>query len=59
MRHHVIYWRIAKREEDVDDAGLAALLREEARGEVYIEFVDGQRRVLTWDDDRHRWIAAA
>jgi len=57
MTHHVIFWRMAKREADVDAAVLDALLREEERGEAYVEFLDGQRRPLTWDDDRHRWIA--
>ena len=58
MRHHVIFWRMAKREADVDDAELAALLHEEERGEVYVEFLDGRRRALALGDDRHRWVAA-
>jgi hypothetical protein len=58
MRHHVIFWRMAKREADVDDAELSALLHEEERGEGYVEFLDGRRRSLAWDDDRHRWVAA-
>jgi hypothetical protein len=41
----------------VEDVELAALLREEERGDIYVEFLDGRRRPLTWDDDRHRWIA--
>jgi hypothetical protein len=57
MRHHVIFWRMAKREADVEDVELAALLREEERGDIYVEFLDGRRRPLTWDNDRHRWIA--
>jgi hypothetical protein len=57
MRHHVIFWRMAKREADVDDAELDALLHQEERGEGYVEFLDGRRRALTWDDDRHRWVA--
>jgi hypothetical protein len=57
MTHHVIFWRMAKREADVDEAVLDALLREEERGETYVEFLDGRRRPLTWDDGRHRWIA--
>jgi hypothetical protein len=57
MLHHVIYWRMARREADVDDSELAALLHLEQRNEAYVEFLDGRRRTLTWDDDRHRWIA--
>lgn len=56
MLHHVIYWHMARREADVDDAKLAALLHLERRGETYVEFLDGRRRPLTWDDDHHRWI---
>jgi hypothetical protein len=58
MKHHVTYWRMAKRQADVDDAELAVLLDQEARGETYVEFLDGRRRSLTWDDARHRWIDA-
>ena len=58
MQHHVIYWAFGKREADVDDAGLAALQRREARSEIYLEFVDGQRRPQAWDGERHRWIPA-
>jgi hypothetical protein len=57
MLHHVIYWRMARREADVDDAKLAELLQLELRGEAYVEFLDGRRRPLTWDDERHRWVA--
>ena len=57
MTHHVIFWQMAKREADVDDAGLAALLHREERGEAYVEFLDGERRQLTWDADGHRWVA--
>ena len=57
MGHHVIFWRMARREADVEDFELAALLREEERGDIYVEFLDGRRRPPTWDDDRHRWIA--
>jgi hypothetical protein len=57
MLHHVIYWRMARREADVDDSELAELLQLERRSEGYVEFVDGRRRPLTWDDDRHRWVA--
>jgi hypothetical protein len=58
MRHHVIYWRMARREADLDDAELAVLWDQQERGETYVEFLDGRRRRLTWDDDRHRWAAA-
>jgi hypothetical protein len=57
MTHHVIFWRMSRREADVNDAELDALLHEEERGEVYVEFVDGKRRQLTWDSDRHRWVS--
>jgi hypothetical protein len=58
MRHHVIYWKMARREADVDDDDLAVLMRQEERGEVYVEFLDGRRRVLRWNDDLHRWAPA-
>ena len=57
MKHHVIFWQMARREADVDDAELAALLHQEERGEAYVEFLDGKRRRLTWDDGLHRWAA--
>ena len=57
MMHHVIFWQMAKREADVDDAELAALLHREERGEAYVEFLDGERRQLIWEADRHRWVA--
>jgi hypothetical protein len=57
MHHHVIYWRMARREADVDEAELATLLHLERRSEAYVEFLDGRRRPLIWDDDRHRWVA--
>lgn len=57
MRHHVVFWRMGRREADVDDTELAAMLHGEARGETYVEFVDGHRRQLTWDDNLHRWVA--
>lgn len=57
MMHHVIFWQMAKREADVDDVELAALLHQEERGEGYVEFLDGERRQLIWDADRHRWVA--
>ncbi|MEZ0235265.1 MAG: hypothetical protein ACAH81_09990 [Actinomycetota bacterium] len=43
MRHHIVYWRMAKRETDVDDTELALLREQERRGEVYIEFLDEMR----------------
>jgi hypothetical protein len=55
MEHHVIYWRLARFEAQLDDAALGALWRREQLGEVYIEFVDGSRRRLAWDGRRHRW----
>ena len=58
MRHHVIYWQMARFEADVDDAALTGLLRLEERGEAYVEYLDGRRRALTWDDDHRRWVAA-
>ena len=57
MMHHVIFWQMARREADVDDAELATLLQKEQRGEAYVEFLDGTRRRLIWDEDRHRWAA--
>lgn len=57
MRHHVIFWQMARREADVDDAELVTLLHQEERGEAYVEFLDGERRQLTWDADGHRWVA--
>jgi hypothetical protein len=56
MDHHVIYWRLARREDDVDDAALTDLLHLEERGEAYVEFLDGRRRRLVWDHDRNRWM---
>ena len=57
MLHHVIYWRMARREVDVDDDELTDLRRQDGRDEVYIEFVDGRRTPHAWDDERHRWVA--
>ena len=57
MRHHIVYWKMAKREADVGDAELAALREQERRGELYIEFLDGMRLPLTWDHSDHRWVA--
>ncbi len=59
MRHYIVYWRMAKREADVDDAELALLREQERRGEVYIEFLDGMRRPLTWNAAGHRWVPKA
>lgn len=59
MRHHIIYWQMAKRETDIDDAELAALCELECRGESYIEFLDGKRLTHTWDNRTHRWRGAA
>jgi hypothetical protein len=58
MRHHIVYWKMARREADVDAMELAALQEEERRGEIYIEYVDGRRRSLTWDHVAHHWRAA-
>lgn len=57
MRHHIVYWKMAKREADVGDAELAELRERERRGEIYIEFLDGVRLPLTWDHEHHRWDA--
>ena len=59
MRHHIVFWKMAKREIDVDDAELALLRERERRGEVYIEFLDGMRLPLAWDHEGHRWKATA
>ena len=59
MRHHIVYWRMAKREVDVDDTELALLREQERRGEVYIEFLDGIRLPHRWDAQEHRWIDGA
>jgi hypothetical protein len=56
MRHHIVYWKMARREVDVDDAELALLRRQERRGTIYIEFLDGVRLPLSWDPDGHRWV---
>ena len=59
MQHHVIYWAFGKREADVDDEELVALRRRQDRGEIYLEFVDGDLRRLTWDGERHRWVPSS
>jgi hypothetical protein len=56
MTHHVIYWRLAKREADLDDEELRALLGRESRSEVYVEFADDRRLRHPVDDDDHRWV---
>jgi hypothetical protein len=57
MRHHVVYWKMARREADVDDAELESLREEQARREVYIEFLDGERLPLSWDVRTGLWFA--
>ncbi len=57
MRHHIVYWKMAKREADVGDGELAELRELERRGEVYVEFLDGIRQPLRWDHGGHRWVA--
>jgi hypothetical protein len=57
MRHHIIYWKMSRREADVDNAQLAALREEERLGELYIEFLDGERLPPTWDDEARHWVA--
>ena len=49
---------MAKREVDVDDAGLAALREREADDELYVELVDGERQPHAWDPEHHRWAPA-
>lgn len=56
MTHTVQYWRLTKRQADVDDDELRALLGRESRSEVYVEFVDGRRLRHPVDDDDHQWI---
>jgi hypothetical protein len=56
MTHEVIFWRLGKRQADVDDEELRALLGREARSEVYVEFVDGRRLRHMQDDNDHRWV---
>ena len=56
MTHDVIFWRLGKRQVDVDDEELRALLGREARSEVYVEYVDGRRLRHTQDDDDYRWV---
>ena len=56
MSHQVIYWRLGKRQADIDDEELRALLGRESRSEVYVEFVDGRRLRHMHDDDDYRWV---
>ena len=56
MQHHIVYWKMARREVDVDDAELAELREQERRGELYVEFLDGRRMPLAWDHDAGHWI---
>ena len=49
MYHHIVYWKMARRELDVTDAQLARLEIEDDRGEIYIEFLDGCRVPQVWD----------
>ncbi len=58
MNHRVIYWAMAKRTVDVDDEALGALRRRERLDEVYIEFIDGVRRPLAWNDVDRTWMVA-
>jgi hypothetical protein len=58
MLHHIVYWTMAKREVDVDDAQLSELRRQERLGELYIEFLDGQRLPRIWDHGLSDWVAA-
>jgi hypothetical protein len=59
MLHHIVYWKMAKREIDVDDVELTELRQQERLGEVYVEFLDGQRLPLIWDHDLSDWVAAS
>ena len=56
MTHQVIYWRLGKRQADIDDEGLRALLGRESRSEVYVELVDGRRLRHMQDDEDYRWV---
>ena len=59
MLHHIVYCKMAKRELDVDDAELTELRQQERLGEVYVEFLDGQRLPLIWDHDLSDWVASS
>jgi hypothetical protein len=58
MTHHIVYWQMTKREVDVDDAELSELRLQERVGDLYIEFLDGQRLPLIWDHELSNWVAA-
>lgn len=55
MGHHIVFWKMSRREADVSDAELATLQAEEDRGEVYLEFLDGDRLPLVWDHEANHW----
>jgi len=59
MLHHIVYWKMAKREMDVDNTELSELREQERRGDVYIEFLDGDRLPMIWDHDLSDWVASA
>jgi hypothetical protein len=56
MRHHIVYWKMSRREADVDERQLAAFRERERLGEIYIEFLDGERLPLTWDHEARHWV---
>jgi hypothetical protein len=58
MIHHIVYWQMAKREADVDDAELSELRLQERVGDLYIEFLDEQRLPLIWDHELSNWVEA-
>ena len=43
---------------DVDDGELSELRLQERVGDLYIEFLDGQRLPLIWDHELSSWVAA-
>jgi hypothetical protein len=55
MDHHIVFWTMSRREADVTDAELARLQDQEDRGEVYLEFIDGDRLPLVWDHATSHW----
>jgi hypothetical protein len=55
MAHHIVYWKMARRELDVTDAELRRLQAEEDRDEIYIEYIDGRRLPLVWDHETGHW----
>lgn len=57
MRHNIVYWKMERREAEVDDLELARLREQERHGELYLEFLDGVRRPLNWDHDTGHWAA--